>query len=224
MKIYGAGIRLRVLVCKKTDGLASIESEMNHSIYQAKLIKRHECDDYFASYYCGYTQEEVASYVKAHQAKFYGDHTLEVTTPAGEIYYINCMAGSSFHPQLDFIISNDGIVLINARGNLYKFNLAIQQNLSIDSFASVLFDNTQSKPEMSPYLQSFSSSEYGLMAIIDRDTISLIHFDGVLWRHQHGKIDTLDLKPVVISKDKLIVEDIEQACVLEFDINSGSLK
>lgn len=194
-------------------------------MYEVKRISSRNCDDYIESYYAGYTQEEIDNHVKNYQAKFYGDIIFEVLNVSGESYYLNCKMGDSYNDQVDFIISSVGIILINANANLYKFDLDTKQNLPIDAYASVLFDNTQPKQNTSPYLRSLSSEEYGLMAITDNDGAALINFEGVLWRYEEPWAYADYFRLIAFTKKRLILELDDPAegeiSTLKLDLTTG---
>jgi hypothetical protein len=144
---------------------------MQNKIFHVKLLVNDGDIDFNNSVYAGYTQEEVAYHVHAYQALYRGDIVFEIINARYELYYLHCKKGHSTRGQVDYMVSDAGIILINANGNLYKYDLDAKENLSIEAFQAALFDNTQSEYYPALYLLSLASQEYGLMAVVDTNGI-----------------------------------------------------
>ena len=200
---------------------------MAQEIYQVKLMTDESEIDFNNSICLGYAPDEIDYKVRAYQAPFKGDHILEVINRSGEIYYLHCKKGSSLKNQLDYMISNVGIILINANGNLYKFDLDAKVNLPIDAFREISFDNAQAGDYCFPYISSLSSHELEVMAVVDDYGISLLNHDAVIWRREEGWAYTGDVKLMAIMKDCLIIESDDPRYnnpqILRLNLKTGEL-
>ncbi len=197
---------------------------------EIKIIDKDEIPVNHDIYYGGWSDAELKKYKEDYQARFLGnieDIRLEVITDYSEPYYIICCAGKSFKNQRQFFIEEaKRIIVINANGNVYRFDIAKKKFLDHSCYKEVFFDNTQNKGNISPYLTTEVSSYRAIMLVIDDEGISAINWNKVLWKRKYDWAYADDLKILEITEKTVVVEldppDGEREEIL-INIMSGSV-
>lgn len=134
----------------------------------------------FEIYYCGWSEPEIIDYKMKYQRKFTGfpdDLKLEITTENNQLYFVRFRIGSNemaLTTQYQFLLIEEKFgLIVNANGNLYRFDLLEKKYLGVDCY---------SKDICSPILSTAISYRLGIMIVIDQHGMSALSWDKVLWR------------------------------------------
>lgn len=177
---------------------------------EIKLINENDITFGNNIYYGGWSDDELKKYKDDYQARFLGnanDFRLEVIADDLESYYVICHAGESFKNQCQFFIEEaQFIAVINANGNVYRFDIVEKKFLDHSCYKEVLFDNTQNKGNISPYLTAEISPYITIMIVVDNEGISAIDWNKVLWKRKYYWAYADYLKILEITKKLVVIE------------------
>jgi len=177
---------------------------------EIKIISKDEIPLNHDIYYGGWSDAELKKYKEDYQALFLGnseDCKLEVITDYSEPYYIICRAGESFHNQCRFFIEEpQSTAVTNANGNIYRFDIAERTFLDHSCYQEILFDNTQDKGNISPYLKTEISPYSGIMVVVDDEGVSAINWNKVLWKKKYHWAYADYLQVISITNTSVVIE------------------
>lgn len=175
--------------------------------------------DVFDIYRCGWSKKDLQDYEANYQTKFLGDSNdlgLEIITNNNQLFYVIFKAGESLKNQMQFILEETKFLLIiNANGNIYRFDLIDRKLMSNDCYTTVLFDNTQDKGNISPYLATAVSPDSKIMIVIDEEGVAAINWEKVLWKRKFEWAYADYVRILTVSNSSV---------VLKIDPPNGSVK
>jgi hypothetical protein len=177
---------------------------------EIKIINKDEIPSNCDIYYGGWSDAELKKYKEDYQTRFLGntqDFKLEIITDYVEPYYIICRAGESSKNECQFFIAEPQFTaVINANGNIYRFDIAEKKFLDHSCYKEILFDNTQDKGNVSPYLNAEVSPCSGIMVVVDNEGISAINWSKVLWKKSYRWAYADYLQVVLITNTSVVIE------------------
>lgn len=177
---------------------------------EIKVVNIDKISPSYDIYYGGWSDAELTNYRNDYQSRFVGDDKdfkLEIITDELNIYYVICRAGQSFKKQCQFFIEEtQSVAVINANGNIYRFDINQRKFLDISCYKEILFDNTQNKGNISPYLKSEISPDKGIMVIVDDNGIAAINWNKVLWKQKYAWAYADYIQFVEITKTSVIIK------------------
>ncbi|WP_316354008.1 hypothetical protein [Candidatus Trichorickettsia mobilis] len=154
-------------------------------------------------------EKEVEAYRESYQATFFGfncDIILEISNDE-QLYYVIFRAGECIQQEPPFFLSEaNHILVVYARGNIYRFDIIDRKCMAIDCYGDVLFSNNQNYYNISPYFSAATLTGLYVMAVIDSEGIAVITCSNVLWKRKFDWEYPNYVQILSISKSLIIIE------------------
>jgi len=158
--------------------------------------------------YCfGWSKDELADYIRQYQSKYYGssyDGQFEITDDQGNIYYAIFRTAADnewfvYKPKDYLLFKDQNRVLLNIGGKLYHYLISEKKILDNISYEGIICNDFGEAN--SPYFHSITSSKHELMIIVDREGVSAINWDNILWKQLFDGLDCGHLALQSIDED-----------------------
>jgi hypothetical protein len=141
-----------------------------------------------AAYHFGWSEDELATYIKEYQSKYYGnvnDARFEISDNEGNVYYAIFRTPAEDEwfvkkPKDYLLFKDQNRILLNIGGKLYRYLIKEKEVLNNSCYDGIIC-NAYGKLN-SPYFHSMSSVMHEIMIIVDKEGIAALNWDGVIWK------------------------------------------
>mgnify|MGYP001411689683 CR=1 FL=1 len=161
-------------------------------------------------YRFGWSGDYIVEQEAGIQAVFLGDNyddaRYEVIDSSGDIAYLIFRAGQSFYKMPDQLFNPaSGILLVNAAGNLYRYDCL--NNCCLDNSCYALIDMVDRFDDSFYYFASKISESANLMVVVDGEGVAAIDDSKVLWKRDFEWAYADYIKILSVTGTEVEIED-----------------
>lgn len=161
-------------------------------------------------YYVGWPDIDLKNKQDNYQARYLGeveDFRLKVIEDDLSEYFLICRSGKSFVNQRQFFLEESKcIAVINANGNIYRFDLFQKSFLECSCYKEIWFDNIENKEDISWYLKTEVSSDGKIMLVIDAQGVAAINSEKMLWKRKYDWAYADYLRIISVTDTSVVIE------------------
>ena len=107
------------------------------------------------------------------------------------------------------------MAVINANGNIYRFDLLQKKFLDCSCYEAICFDNMPNKQRISPYLKTEIATNEKIMLVIDDNGVAAINCEKMMWKRKYDWAYADYLRIVSVTNLSVMVELAEPSGSIE---------